>query len=467
MEGKTGVLRGRKTVHWAVLLAACAGAFVVFMQADVMETANHSYIMLESLFGGKFRSFYGEVAAHQNAFSYINNAHYNIVVYLLFGLAELPVYIMNQLFNLPPNEVVLRYVGKAVGALFFAGCLPLVAALARQMGLDRRSAGWAPLFFALWPPAFFSAMVMGQYDAICLFLTLLALLFWARGQLWAFALVFGLAIPFKVFAALLMVPLLLLAEKRILHILKYGVVSLWLLVPTGLLFAGHTFSMGPFNSAMLERLFAAKLPAGRELPLFGLCYGLLCIFCYLWRPAKEGLARCGVWLGLAVYGLLMLLVEWHPQWMILIAPYLVLTTLAEKRRGPWVLVDILLCAGFFLVTFAAYPGQLEANLLSGGLVGLLGGGQWALGGGHVALIEQFKQIEVVKYLPNLVFSLGLAAHLIFKLPLRGGTPAGRLLMGTPAALPALERQPALRLWLVFGIGFGCCWLLPAVVSWGM
>ncbi|MGD9559016.1 MAG: hypothetical protein AB7V55_00225 [Oscillospiraceae bacterium] len=450
-------------VHWLVFLLLAGACFAVFMHTDVMETANHSYLLLECLFGGKFRSFYGEVAAHTNSFYYINNAHYNIVVYLLFAAFELPVYLVNTLFHLPPNEVVLSYVGKAVSALFFAGCLALVYAIARQMGLGK-SARWAPLFTALCPPAFFSVFVMGQYDTICLFFTLLALWFWMRGRWWAFALVFGLAIPFKVFAALLFVPLLLLAEKRPLHILKYGMAALWLVVPTGLLFAGHTFSMVPFNSEMMRRLFASVLPAGREVPVFALCYGLLCIFCYLWRPPREALPARGVFLALAVYGLLFLFVEWHPQWLVLLAPFLVLTTLAEHHRGPFVFIDLLLCAGFFLVCAAAYPGQVEANLFNHGLLGLASGARWELGA-QVPLITRYTQVEVIRYLPTLLFTLGLAAHLIFKLPLRSGTPASRLLRGTASGTPFLEAHPAAGLWLVFGVGFGVFWLLPTCLGW--
>ncbi|NLW79419.1 MAG: hypothetical protein GXY32_08430 [Ruminococcaceae bacterium] len=440
-------------------------AFLLFMQVDIIETANHSYILLESIFSGKFRSFYGEVAAHQNDFYYLNNAHYNIIVYLLFAVAELPAFIVNNIFGLAPNEVVLSYIGKTVSAVFFIGCLPLITAIARQLNLAKAAAGWAPLMFALWPPAFFSVLVMGQYDSISLFLMLLGLWFWAKGRMIPFALVFGLAIPFKTFAALLMIPLLLLAEKRVLHILKCAVIALWAIVPSSLVFAGHTFAMGDFTRAMTERLFAARLPFAREVPVFALAYGLLCIVCYFWRPAREDLPRRGVWLGLAVFGLLFMFVEWHPQWLLLLAPFVVLTTLMEKQRAPWLFVDIILCAGFFLTCAAAYPGQLEANLFNGGIAGLASGTQWVAGEGHATLMSLYTRVDVVRYLPTALFSIGLGAHLILKLPLRKGTPASRFLASAPSAIPLLERKPALGVWLLFGIGFGLFWFLPTLASW--
>lgn len=459
MPAKPASLREPKRSQWLIFIAVCAAGFVLFLHADVIETANHSYILLDSFFGGQFRSFYGNVAAHENAFYYINNAHYNIVVYLLFALAELPVYIINHIFDLAPNEAVLSFVGKLVSTAFFFASLPLVSAIGRMAGLSQRAAGWAPLFFALWPPAFFSVLAMGQYDSICVFLTLLAVYWWMQGKMLRFAIVFGVAIPFKIFAALLMVPLLLLREKRILQVLKYALISLWVLVPTGLLFAGHTFSMGQFTTEMTQRLFAASLPAARQLPVFALCYGLLCVLCYFWRPAEEKLPRLGLWLGLATYGLVFLFVEWHPQWLILLAPWAVLTTLLEKQHAAWLLVDILLCAGFFLVCAAAFPGQLEANLMDRGLPGLIAGATWQ----GTALIGTYTKLDVIGYLPTVLFSIPLAAHLLLKLPLPGGTPAGRLCAKT-SPIPALESRPALALWLLFGIGFGLCWLAPVLLS---
>ena len=86
-----------------------------------------------------------------------------------------------------------------------------------------------------------------------------------------------------------------------------------------------------------------------------MAYLLLCLVVYFWRPGKAREARAGLWLGLCVFGLVFLLVEWHPQWLVLLGPFLVLTTLLEKNKLPWLFIDILLCAGFVLTCAAAVP----------------------------------------------------------------------------------------------------------------
>ena len=84
-------------------------AFFFMSHPDLWETANHSYVFLESVFSGNFMNFYEFCAAHNNSYYYINVANYNIMIYMLFGLWELPVFIFNHIFSLPLNEVFIIY----------------------------------------------------------------------------------------------------------------------------------------------------------------------------------------------------------------------------------------------------------------------------------------------------------------------------------------------------------------------
>ena len=77
--------------------AAFLFAFFFMSHPDLWETANHSYIFLESLFGGKILDFYKIVRRHENTYYYINGANYNILVYALFGIRELTVFVFNKI----------------------------------------------------------------------------------------------------------------------------------------------------------------------------------------------------------------------------------------------------------------------------------------------------------------------------------------------------------------------------------
>ncbi len=443
--------------HWLAAGLLALAAFFCFVHYDLWETSAHSALFLESIFTGEPRSFYGLVAAGNNPYDYVNNANYNPAMYSVFALAELPVYLLYRALGSLPPQALLGFVAKAVCAAFYAGCVLLMPALGKVAGLSEKDAAYAALFFALWPPAFFSCFVMGQYDVICLFLMLAGFLCWTQGWMWPFALFFGAAFAAKSFPALLFLPLLLLREKRPLRLLLYGGASLWLLLPTGLLYRGLTLGAADFNTLMAQRLFATRLMGGREIPLFALLFGLLCVVCWFWRPAQEKMVRSGLWLGLCTFGLLFLLAEWHPQWLILLTPFVVLTTLLEKQRIYWFFADILFCLGFFLVTAAAFPAQAEANMLYFGLPGRLFG--FVFGG--AGIMQKLVGLwPLAAYLPMAVFGAAVLAQMVLKMPLPGGTPAARLCGGEgfPGALG--QKSLGFYAWAVFLVGLGLCWLAP-------
>ena len=448
-------------LHWlvaGVLLVAC---LFLFLHFDILETADHAAVFLESLFAGTPRDFYARVIQHQNSYIYLNNAHYNVTLYGLFALFELPAFLIYRAMGTLPPEALLGFIGKGVCALFYLGCVLVMPILGQMAGLSKKKASWAALFFALWPPAVFSTFVMGQYDVITLFFVLVALVFWGKNRLLWFSFFMGAAFSTKLFPVFLFVPLLLLREKRPLRLLLCLLVSLWLLAPTSLLYRGLTFDAEIFNAQMAARLFGVKLTGGREIPLFAVGYGISCVGAWFWRPDEEKMFQSGLWLSLCSLGLLFFFLDWHPQWIILIAPFVVLTTLCQKNPIPWFFVDIVLCAGYFLVAFAGFPSQMEGNLLDFGMVGQLTPYYFT---GNTVMSFIMKAASVVGYLPTAVFSAALASHVLFKWPFRGGPPAQRLFGSAPFPGALGQKPLVFFIWAVFAVGFVGCWLLPTLVT---
>ncbi|MDL2325172.1 hypothetical protein LJC61_08540 [Ruminococcaceae bacterium OttesenSCG-928-A16] len=449
--------------HWVVFGAVCLLAYLFFVHPDVIETSNHSYLLLDSIFKGRFLDFYNYVMEHpfQKNLYYINNAHYNIVIYAIFAIAELPVFIFNAIFGTAINEPLLYYIGKLVSLGFFVTCIPLVRRIASQLGFSNTDSHWASFFFATFPPAFFSAVVMGQYDTLCLFFLLLGFSHWLKGNYWAFTLWFGVGAACKFFPLLVFIPLLLLVEKRPLHLLKYGAASLWLVAPTTLLYMGRTGDMSLFNDLMISRLFAAKIPAAVNISIFPLLLFVLFIACYLYTPAKQLLAKTGLWACLASFGLLFMFVNWHPQWFILIAPFLVLTTFAEKERVPWFWLNIALSAGFFILCATAYAYQLEANLLDFGLVGIITNLLTSSSPGYNSISFYYNLLPVILALPMVLVGGVLTANVLLKAPGKNGTLASRLAAGN-AALTTSKYG-----WFAWGVFAGgtAIWLLPTLFTW--
>ncbi|MFV0352834.1 MAG: glycosyltransferase 87 family protein [Oscillospiraceae bacterium] len=447
--------------HWVAFAGIGLVAFLLFIHVDVAETANHSYLFLQSIFSGRFFHFYDDVVLHQNTLYYINNAHYNIIVYILFAIVELPVFIFNSIFNLPVNEYFLFFVGKLVGIGFFVACIRAVYLICRQLAFSVEDCSWCSLAFALCAPAFFSSFIMGQYDTLCLFFTLMGILCWMQKRPVGFALWFGLAATCKFFALFLFIPLLLLYEKRLLHIIKQGLICLWLLVPTTLLFYRRGGDMGLFNKLMAERLFKYVMPGAGEPALFLLGFFILCAVAYLWRPGEDTMQKAGLWLCLTVYALLFIFVYWHPQWIILVTPFIIITTFTEKNRLPWMFINGLFSAGFFIFTFYAYPYQLEGNLLNWGIVGLSSGLATSSIITYMSVSLYFDMIPYLYALFPVLFTGGLAANVILKLPLRKGSPAQQLSAGarTPAG-----KNMGFVLWAGFAAAMAV-WAAPTAFTW--
>ena len=145
--------------------AAFVLAFFFMSHPDLWETANHSYVFLECLFDGQFMNFYDYCAAHNNSYYYINVANYNIVIYIIFGLWELPVFIINSLFGLAMNEQFIIYWAKLVPVAFFVGCGFMVKKICEALDMDSTTASTAALFFLFNPVAFYSPMASTTHFA--------------------------------------------------------------------------------------------------------------------------------------------------------------------------------------------------------------------------------------------------------------------------------------------------------------
>lgn len=464
---------------WAAAAAIGLAALVCFQHPDIWETSNHSWLLLESLFEGRFLDFYKVVAAHETPLYYVNGANYNIALYLLFAVWQLPVWLVCRLGGLMVNEYFLLFWSKGLCAAGLALCCRLLGRLAEGLGLAREECRWASLGLWLWPACFFGVLVMGQYDVFCLAATLAALLCYQRGRLRAFTAWMGAAVCFKFFPLLVFLPLLLLAEKCPAKLLLHGLGSLWLLVPTTLLFWGRTGKALGFTMEMAGRLFAQTLPGGmRDYPIFVLCYGLGLVLCWFWRPDTARLrGPLAVYTCLAVYSLMLLCIRWHPQWMALLGPFWLLGMLLQNERLAFLALDWIFSAGYFLLVFFEFPCQMDANLFDYGLITALTGRLASQNLSRTTASVLLEKIPFCVQLAPALFALPLLAALVLQFPARGGSLAQRLaaaggVQGANArageGLAASAIAPvSLRVWVFasFAVGVLVCWFLPSLWVW--
>lgn len=452
--------------RWELILTGIVVLFcyLFFNHPDIVETANHSWLFLDHLFSGHLLDFYDSVLAHENAFYYVNGAHYNVVLYLFFGVWLLPVYAVYHLFGLDAAagaaNVFVLYWAKLLACGAALGCALLVRRLAVRLEIPAGRAGYGALAFLLSPLTLVGVFCMGQYDSFCLLFLLLALCFYFDGRLLPFTLVAGVAIVCKFFALLVFLPLLLLREKRISRLLGYGALSLWLTLPTALLFAGRDGDMGFFNELMIQRLFTDTVPgAHTDVPLFFLVYALILAFCFFWRaPDLARLRRMAVYVCMCVFGLLFCWVLWHPQWLVLLVPFAVLSVGTARNRTPWYAMGAICCAGALLLCYQTFPGQLEVGMLDYGLLHLSLGLN-AAAAPHQNLTFYFGLLPYVNELAPVLFAAPLFAAVVFLYPVADGTFGDRLSHGArfaPSARAAVWTGACV---------FGALLLAPVAFQW--
>ena len=437
-------------------------AFFFMSHPDLWETANHSYVFLESVFSGNFMNFYEFCAAHNNSYYYINVANYNIMIYMLFGLWELPVFIFNHIFGLPLNEMFIIYWAKIVCVGFFTGCGYMVKRLCMELGLKESKASLTAMFFIFNPVAFFSPMAMGQYDTLCLFFTLWALCLYVKGDMTKFSLIMGVGVVFKFFPLMILVPLVLVREKKILNIIKYGIMSLWLYIPTTLLFWGRTGNAAVFTQAMINRMFQVTDNMGmREIPVFILLYALVVFVSFLYVPKNKKTGDyLAVYIPMVVFCLLFNYIYWHPQWLVLMIPFVVITTQLQENKAPWYYMDIVMAAGFFLFALYNYSSQTGAVLFDGGLLCHLFGVQVITSPDWRPLADFMVNIPYVWITTPVLFTGSIIGNIVLKLPVGNGSLADRL-----SDKSQYDKIPdKVFLYGIFVMGFLGFWLAPSLLE---
>jgi hypothetical protein len=139
-------------------------------------------------------------------------------------------------------------------------------------------------------------------------------------------LLFSLAISLKFFAAIIFVPLILLLVKDLKKILIFGFfASIFCLLSAIAYLDNATFISN------VSKLVETKLTSSDQnfQPIKLICmllYILLCVKAYMLKKmAKKDFIKNSIFISYGAYVILFLMVKWHPQWIILLMPFLSLS----------------------------------------------------------------------------------------------------------------------------------------------
>jgi hypothetical protein len=354
---------------YALSLTLC---FLLFKQSDLTHTNSSSFAYLH----GHFWDFYEYNKTRMGDNNYLP------IFYWIFALWNLPL----KLLGLIPEVTSVTWLhpttiqtiwSKLLLVIFFFGSVNLVGKIADQIvsttkvGNPASSYLTPKLLFATSPIAIFSVFIFSGYDIFGLFFTLLGLYaYFAKRWKW-FAFWFSVAISFKYFAAFIYLPLVLIIEKRILYLIVFGI--------AGLAISALQFAMYWHSDAFLGQIFGlvgAKTAGATikiRLILANAAYVLMCCFLYLskfdFRADVLGWSQRAIFACMLSYAMLFSWVLWHPQWILLITPFVCLSFLFIRSQRLFLAVEILGYLGFAAYTMNNWAGNVDNTMLYAGVFG--------------------------------------------------------------------------------------------------
>lgn len=361
----------RPMIAVAVFLVTLVISLPLFNQGDLNHTVVSSYAYLN----GHFFDFYDFNQPRMWGNDYLP------ILYLVFATWMAPYYFLGfpvasksmGEFVLMPGEIITLYPAEILWAktllvIFFWISVLILYRIAKHIHPKEKNrqsvAVWS---YVLSPFVLFSFGVFSQYDIIGVVFTLAAIQMFLQRRMVAFAVLIGIALTFKFFAGLLVLPLLLLGNKKLLQVIKLGMIaSIPLLVQ---------FAMYWSNEAFQARIFvqltskAGGASTSWEAYVGVILYISLLIAAFASSRWGGTFDQKTVLVGLVSYGLMLNMVVWHPQWVILLAPFIALMISYLPRPAFWITWESIAFLAFigFVVTF--FQGNVDGVMISRGALG--------------------------------------------------------------------------------------------------
>uniref|UniRef100_UPI00286DFF18 hypothetical protein n=1 Tax=Nocardioides sp. TaxID=35761 RepID=UPI00286DFF18 len=194
-----------------------------------------------------------------------------------------------------------------------------------RLAPQSRWAAWSGFVFLTSGFLISAVFLMGQFDVIHLFFSMLGLYYLLQGRRRAFVAAFAVAMAIKWFPLFIFLPVLLLVEKRVSRILLClaGVLSVAFVFKVPFLFSENP-SAKTGSDLIAFMVLDNRLPLGSGgVPIFPLLFVLVCVASYVRRPGSTAeLHRTAVYAGFAGLAAFFVSAPAFPYWFAMLCPFL-------------------------------------------------------------------------------------------------------------------------------------------------
>ena len=343
-----------RRVSYALLIFALTAGFLLFFYQDISDTLDNAVMFTECVLDGRPLAFY-DYSAKNASPDTVYSANYNIALYALFALWNLPTSIVHILNGFDYTQSVPALLWAKLMVVFFYFLIAReMAKLVKILAPDQKDASKTSVYlFISSLCAFVPALIAVQYDCIALWFMLVALRLYAQRKDFLCILVFALSVPFKLFSLFLLIPMVLLRHKNMLKIL---LCLLPVLIPSALLAipykedAYYLAAIASQNGDAIRLILDGTISINdMQLGInpFLIAYFLLCLYAYA-KKAPDAICegKMAVYLGFIAFAAFSSLTPIRSYWIVLFVPFLaMLVSIHKGNRAVALLTDTLASFG--------------------------------------------------------------------------------------------------------------------------
>ncbi|MGN1123861.1 MAG: ArnT family glycosyltransferase [Eubacterium sp.] len=355
--------KGVGVIEWVIFALFAVFSYIFFCHQDILITAGHSIEYLN----GHITDFYSACYKVDGTYS----SNYLPSTFIIFAIWNIPI----KLLGLAPEwmgdwTLTLTMWNKLLPTIvFFASGVLLYRLCTDRFAFGKSKAMLTVFLTFTCPMAFFSQFFFCQYDIFTVLFMLLGMYYYFKEKPKArdyilFALFFGIATTFKYFALVIFVVMLLLKIKDIFKdilLIAISVFPAFAEIAFYMITDRRAFVKSVFNFKALDYAGGFTVDLGEvSINLMYVALLVIIAFAYFTKPKDfDSLVgysmfySCGV--CFAFFGMML----WHPQWVLFMVPFWILSTVINKNHNVLLWIDAL--CGLVLIVYIVNQFQVTVD----------------------------------------------------------------------------------------------------------
>lgn len=319
---------------WVVFSLVPLFFFSIYTYTDVIETTEDGLAVWYVLFSEKsIGEYYVTPYPFRTGYGYPG---YDFFIYIIFALWDFPLFIYEKITKISfEQSYVLVLYAKSISLFFLILSTKQIYKITFHITNDEKKSIWSCFTYMFSVIVFQSIAIICGYDVISIFFTLCGIYAYLQEKDKKFISYFSCAIACKMFALWVFIPLLLIKYKKVWKVLVGFFCGVGLIIIPKVYFllyqnvSGIQTLQEDIDSSIVsanatryidEYLWSSESPVATiSMPWFFFLTFILWLFCWFhFKKLSDNMIIYICLLGMSTF---MLTCYTHPQWMILIMPY--------------------------------------------------------------------------------------------------------------------------------------------------